>query len=93
MAILQPKEIDNSTLRIIFRDHDADRRRSAVYALGQIGRKYPAQKSAVSKILSGVMNDRGENRAARWLAAASLLKMGQKVEAFFAETESSQTLG
>ena len=63
-------------LKEILEDKDADLRRSAVFALGQIGRKNPANKKAIIKKLDTVMNDKSETVDVRWMAATVLMKMG-----------------
>ena len=60
-AILQHR-IDPA-MQEMLQDRGADRRRSAVFALGQIGQKNPASKSTSIKMLSGVMDDRSETLA------------------------------
>ena len=82
-AIVQLQDNGEPALRDIFRDKNADLRRSAVYALGKVGQKSPAQKSVVTRILTRIMIDRAEPEGIRWLAAASLWKMGEGFGNFF----------
>ena len=85
LEVLKRKLDVKSALSEILKDKDIDIRRSAVYALGQIGKKDLASKATVIEILTKVMNDESEHLDVRWMAAASMAKMGKPVEQFFVD--------
>ena len=74
----------DDSLTEILRDKDADYRRSAVYALGEVGSKNQIFKNIIINLLNEVMQDQREPAGVRWQAAASLMKMGKNVDFFFA---------
>jgi len=85
LEVLKRKPNVEPALSEILKDKDVDVRRSAVYALGQIGKKYILSKATVIEILTTMMNDESEHLDVRWMAAASMAKMGKPVEQFFVE--------
>ena len=85
MAIIQAQNSVDPAVKEILADKDADRRRAAAYALGKLGRKHPAHKNAVIKILTNIMTDKNESVGLRWQAASALQQMGNNVGSFFAD--------
>ena len=78
-------------LSVILKDKNLDIRRSVIYTLGNIGRKNSVSKPEVIDILTMVMNDNNEHIDIRWMAAASLEKMG-KATNFFVQYNLPQPL-
>jgi HEAT repeat protein len=85
LEVLKRRPGAKPALSEILEDKDVDIRRSAVYALGSIGNKYSASKEFVIEVLTKVMNDENEHLDVRWMAAASMAKMGKPVERFFVD--------
>jgi len=92
LEVLKRKPGVKPALSEILKDKDVDIRRSAVYALGKIGKKDLASKATVIEILTKVMNDESEHLDVRWMAAASMAKMGKPVEQFFVEHKLPQSV-
>lgn len=83
LEVIEREPSTGAVLNEILRDKDVDIRRSAVYALGQIGKGKLLSRATVTEILIKVMNDENEHLDVRWMAAASMSKMEKRVEQFF----------
>lgn len=85
LEVLKREPSLGPALNEILRDKNVDIRRSAVYALGQVGKEDLASKAIVTELLMEVMNDTSEHLDVRWMAASSLTEMEKPVEQFFVQ--------